>query len=631
MSTSSNLGTAEQIRVLVADDEPQILDTYRDILQATPVEPASADLSDLRSRLFGTPKNTRTATQERFEVVFCRGAEDAVQAVQQALDEDKAFDVVFLDMRMPPGPDGLWAAGHIRDLDPRVDIVVATAYSDVNPEEIAQRVPPAGSLFYLQKPFHVHEVRQLAIALGRRRRAESRIRQLAYYDEVTGLPNRALFQERLAQALETARRHQWPLALLFLDLDNFKRINDTLGHAIGDLLLMEVAKRLLLNLRTSDGIAQGRAATDKGGLARLGGDEFTVLLSELSEARDAGVVAQRLLNALAQPLVLGGHEITVTASIGIAVYPDDGADVGNLLKYADMAMYFAKREGRNGFQFYTAAMNEAALKRLTMEQSLRRALERREFSLHYQPQVDIAGGEISGVEALLRWQSAELGPVSPVDFIPLAEETGLILPIGDWVLRTACAQCKAWRDQGLKLPRIAVNISVRQFAQAGFPEYVATVLADTGLEPEALELEITESLLMKDGAAALDTLRKLKDLGIQLAIDDFGTGYSSLSYLKQFPIDRLKIDRAFVCAVNTDPQDRAIATAVIAMAESMHLKVTAEGVETANQLQFLSAQHCGEAQGYYLSRPLSEADASCFLRKAFAGNTQYPAAESGLA
>ena len=603
------------IRVLAADDESSIRDSYREILHTAATAPANAALSDMRARLFGDRKGAQAVTRESVELVCCVGAVDAVQAFAQAQADGHPFALVLLDMRMPPGPDGLWAATGIRELDPVVDLVIVTAYSDIDPEEITRRVPPAGSLFYLQKPFHAHEVRQLVTALGRRRLAEDRIRRLAYFDDITGLPNRAFFKERLSQTLETARRHAWALALLFLDLDNFKRINDTLGHSIGDLLLVEVAKRLLVSLRTSDVIAQGHANRDSEQLARLGGDEFTLMLSELATAEDAGVVAARLLEVLSKPLTLAGHEITITASIGIAVYPNDGTDVETLLKSADMAMYFAKRKGRNAFQFYTEAMNSAALKRMTMENGLRRALEQSEISLNYQPQIDIATGRISGVEALARWHSAELGEISPADFIPLAEETGLILPIGDWVLRTACAQCKAWRDEGLALPRVAVNISVRQFAQDDFAAHVAAILAETGLDAAHLELEITESLLMKDGDAALAMLHELKQLGVQLAIDDFGTGYSSLSYLKQFPIDRLKIDRVFVQGVQSDAQDRAIAMAVIALADSMDLKVTAEGVETAGQFAFLGDRCCGEAQGFYLSRPLPTAEVTSFLRQ----------------
>jgi len=600
--------------VLVADDEEAIRESYREILGAAGPTEGASQLSDLRARLFGGGRRPASVAREQFDLVCCSGAEEAVEAVGLALAQGAPFDVVFLDMRMPPGRDGVWAATQIRELDPQVDIVIATAYSDVNPEEIGHRVPPMGNLFYLQKPFHVHEVRQLASALGRRRQAEEQIRQLAYFDQITGLPNRALFREQLARALKVADREERPLAVLFLDLDNFKRVNDTLGHSVGDLLLTEVSKRLLLNLRSGDSIAQGWPSRDAEVLARLGGDEFTVLLSGLHDRGDAGAVARRLLDTLAEPIRFGEHEVTISASIGIAVYPQDGADADALLKASDMAMYYAKREGRNGSQFYTEAMNASALKRMTMENYLRRAIERGELALHYQPQIDIATRGVVGVEALLRWSSRELGPISPAEFIPIAEESGLILTIGDWVLRTACAQCKAWHEGGIALGRVAVNVSVHQFAQDGFPARVAAILAETGLEPEALELEITESVLMKDGEVALTTLRALKALGVKLAIDDFGTGYSSLSYLKRFPIDHLKIDRTFVCAINTDPDDQAIATAVIAMGQSMHLRVTAEGVETEGQLSFLTERRCSEAQGFLLSRPLPAAETERYLR-----------------
>lgn len=601
------------IHILVADDEPAIRESYREILQPRNAEPANNSLDDMRARLFGASKPAKKPS-ERFEMTFCSGAEDAVQAVKESVIDGQPFSIVFLDMRMPPGPDGLWAATRIRELDDRVDIVVVTAYSEIDPEEISKQVPPTGSMFYLQKPFHPHEIRQLAGALGRRRQAEERIRQLAYFDEVTSLPNRAFFKERLSQAIGLARRNNHSLALMFLDLDNFKRVNDTLGHSIGDLLLIEVAKRLVLSLRASDCIAVGHPVKADESLARFGGDEFTLLLPEIRTSQDAGLVAQRILNALAQPVNLAGHDIIVSGSIGIAVYPEDGQDAEALLKNADMAMYFAKRGSGDSFRFFTESMNVAALKRLTMEKHLRQALMLNEMSLHYQPQVDMSSGTISGVEALLRWNNYELGLVSPVEFIPLAEETNLIVPIGEWVLRTACTQAKAWQDEGVFLPRVAVNVSVRQFAQAGFPAQVKRILVETGLEPSALELEITESVLMKDGDMAMTTLRELKDLGVQLAIDDFGTGYSSLAYLKQFPIDRLKIDRTFVCALSTDEQDRAIASAVISLAENMKLSVTAEGVETENQFDFLKSRNCSEAQGYYLSRPLPIEEISKFLR-----------------
>jgi len=436
-------------------------------------------------------------------------------------------------------------------------------------------------------------------------RAEERIRQLAFIDSLTQLPNRELFKDRLSAALQLAKRHGRRAGLLFLDLDNFKRINDTLGHSVGDLLLQATAERLKASLRGSDTVS--RAADPDDGdetIARLGGDEFTLLLPEVRRSEDVAVVAERIRTGLSEPLVLAGHEVLVTPSIGIAIFPEDGDSPEVLLKNADMAMYLAKRQGRNLYRFYDATLNDVAIKRLTMESQLRKAVELGELSVHYQPQLDLPSGRISGVEALLRWQSPMLGPVSPVDFIPLAEETGLIIPIGEWVLRTACHQAKAWRDEGIDLERMAVNISVLQFVQPSFPSLVARILEETGLEASALELEITESLLMRDPDGATRTLQTLKELGVQLAIDDFGTGYSSLSRLKQLPLDRLKIDKAFVREVNSQPDDAAIATAVIAMAESMGLRVIAEGVENEAQLHFLKSKHCDEVQGYYLSRPL---------------------------
>jgi len=613
MSTASSDTTPKPIRILIADDEAGIRDSYREILQPPRNKAANEKLTDLRARLFNKAPKTSVDDLEQFELVLCSGAEEAVQAVAEANREENPFSVVFLDMRMPPGPDGVWAATHMRELDRRLDIVVVTAYSDIDPEEISRRVPPRGSLFYLQKPFHPHEIRQLAMALGRRRRAEDRVRRIAFFDDITGLPNRVSFHERLQQALRDPERAQNHLALMFMDLDNFKRVNDTLGHSTGDILLKEVSKRLLLRLRSTDAIADGKATLNDEGLARLGGDEFTVLLTEIREPNDAGIVATRLLSTLSEPILLSGHEITITASIGIAVFPKDGQDAETLIKNADTAMYFAKREGKNNFKFYAEAMSDGEVRRLTLENELHRALERGEFSLNYQPQQDLKSGALSGMEALLRWNNVTLGAVSPVEFIPMAEETGLIVPIGEWVLRTACTQAKAWRDRGMDIPRVAVNVSVCQFAQENFPGLVKQILHETGLDPECLELEVTESVLMRDAEEALETLKNLKDLGISMAIDDFGTGYSSLNYLKKFPVDRLKIDRSFICTVNSNPQSLAITTAIIAMAESLDLRVIAEGVETEEHMVCLKERHCEEVQGYLYSRPLSKENADTFL------------------
>ncbi len=446
------------------------------------------------------------------------------------------------------------------------------------------------------------------------RKAEEQIQHLAYFDSLTGLANRRLFKERVQHALELAHRHDRIAAVLFLDLDDFKRINDTLGHTVGDLLLKEVAERLLSGVRSSDCVIRLEIDDHHRQVARLGGDEFTVLLTEIHQVSDATIVAQRILDGLARSMQLTGHEVVVTPSIGIAVFPYDGEDTETLLKNADTAMYHAKRAGKNLYQFYAESMNVAALRRLTLENNLRKALERQELYLHYQPQVDLWNGPIVGVEALLRWHSQELGTVPPSEFISLAEETGLIIDIGEWVLRTACTQARAWQDEGLPPLRMAVNLSARQFAQKNLVETVRRILDETGLAVECLELEITESLLMDDAEEAIDTLHRLKALGVQLAIDDFGTGYSSLSYLKRFPIDRLKIDRSFVNNITTAPNDAAVALAVVSMAHSLKLGVTAEGVETAAQQAFLRERHCDEVQGFFFSHPVSSQQVADLLR-----------------
>ena len=498
--------SAEPIRVLIADDEPAVRTSYQDILAS--FSPKASDaLTDMRARLFGGA-SPPVMDQDSFELNFCSGAEAAVRSAEEALRDSRPFAVAFLDMRMPPGPDGAWAATQLRALDPLLDIVIATAYSDVDPEEVTRRVPPSSKLFYLQKPFHPHEVRQLATALGRKRSAENEIRRIAFVDDVTGLPNRALFRDRLFDALDSARRDRRQLALLFVDLDNFKRINDTLGHTVGDALLRNVAERIAGNLRASDALAASGAGTES--FARFGGDEFTVLLTEIRERADAGRVADRLLQQLCGPMHLGSHEVTVTASIGIATYPADGEDVDHLLKSAGMAMHFAKREGGNTYSYFSSAMNKEAVRRLTIENELRSALANRELTLVYQPQLDVQGKRVCGLEALLRWQSCTLGNMSPAEFIPVAEETGLIIPIGDWVLREACRQAQDWLAEGIHVPRMAVNVSVRQFAQDGFVSQIADVLSKTGLAPQILEIEITESLLMRDGKNALADLRALR-------------------------------------------------------------------------------------------------------------------------
>jgi diguanylate cyclase len=607
------------IRVLIVDDEPEIRDAYKQILCDTEVNLEMTGFHELRSRLFR--KNPMQALKQAanrattFEPVFCEQADQAVAAVKEALARNEPFAVAFLDMRMPPGRDGVWAATQIRELDPAIEIVICTAYSDADPGEIGGYVPPEDKLSYLQKPFHPHEVRQMTIALGSKWRAERRIVRLAYFDTLTGLPNREQSRNRLVGALQAANEKGGLLAVLYLDLDNFKRVNDTLGHAVGDQLLCVVADRLRSSLRYGGESGPGGGVNRPGDIARLGGDEFMVLLPNLRTTVDAGGVAERLVLALRQPIQIGSNSLVVTPSVGIALYPQDGGDAETLLRNADLAMYFAKRRAPGTFAFFDVSMNTTALHRFTIEEQLRGALERNEFSLQYQPQFDVRTGTISGVEALLRWTNAELGAVSPVEFIPVAEETGLILAIGKWVLRAACEQAQAWRAEGLPVQRMAVNVSGRQFALAEYPLEVGEILRETGLEPAVLELEITESVVMANEAWAEKAIKQLKALGISLAIDDFGTGYSSFGRLRHFEVDRLKIDRSFVTSITEHSDDRAIAAAIIAMSRSLHINVTAEGVENYPQLAFLQEQECQDAQGFLLSRPLQADAARELLRR----------------
>jgi diguanylate cyclase (GGDEF)-like protein/PAS domain S-box-containing protein len=414
----------------------------------------------------------------------------------------------------------------------------------------------------------------------------------AEHDFLTGLPNRMLLNDRVNQAIGLAARHDNKVAVLFLDLDGFKHINDSLGHPIGDKLLQSIAKRLVDCVRNSDTVS------------RQGGDEFVVLLSEMEQSEDAAISALRILQAVAEAHNIDQHDLHVTASIGVSVFPDDGKDAETLVKNADTAMYQAKENGRQSYQFFKPAMNVRAVERQSIEENLRRALERQEFALHYQPKIDLRTGKISGAEALIRWTHPVRGPVSPAQFIPVAEDCGLILPIGQWVLREACKQARAWVDAGLPLTSMAVNISSMEFRDDNFLESVFATLSETGLDPKSLELELTESVLMKRAESAASVLKTLRARGVQIAVDDFGTGYSSLSYLRKFPIDALKIDQSFVRQITSTPDDTTIVTAVISMGRSLKLRVVAEGVETQEELSFLQARQCDEAQGYYFSRPV---------------------------
>jgi diguanylate cyclase len=436
----------------------------------------------------------------------------------------------------------------------------------------------------------VMEAHKLA---GQVETAKAQLQHLAYHDVLTGLPNRMLLQDRLSQAIELAARQNRQLAVLFIDLDRFKYINDSLGHAVGDQLLQSVVKRLTGCVRQSDTIS------------RQGGDEFVVLLSDIKHAEDAALTAQKILATLAAPHLIDQFELYVTASIGISTYPEDGQNAETLIKNADSAMYHAKENGRNNYEFFEREMNVRAVQRRGMEISLRRALERQEFLLVYQPKIELHSNRIVGVEALIRWQNPERGLVPPSEFLPIAEDCGLILPIGRWVLREACLQVQAWRQAGLRPITVAVNISALEFGAKDFIENIRSTLVDTALEPRYLELELTESVLMRDAEFTDSILHALTDLGVKLVIDDFGTGYSSLSYLRQFPINTLKIDQSFVNRIVNNADDATIVSAVINMGKSLKLRVIAEGVETPEQHAFLMAQYCDEGQGFYFSRPVT--------------------------
>jgi diguanylate cyclase (GGDEF)-like protein/PAS domain S-box-containing protein len=485
-----------------------------------------------------------------------------------------------------------WGRDHIAQLEARQPFS-NLEYSLVGSDGVTRWFSTSGEpVFDDQGEFRGY--RGTGTEITERKLSEQRIHHIAHHDVLTGLPNRVLLQDRLTQAAAFANRSGHPLWVMLIDLDRFKFVNDSLGHKAGDLLLQTVAQRLQDSVRESDTVA------------RLSGDEFVAILSEYPDAPLTLDVTQRIMRNVAQPVLLEGKEFFVTCSIGVAIYAADGGPAQHLIEHADIAMYRAKKMGRNNTQFYQPAMNEEALERVRIESALRNALEREEFVLHYQPQLDLHSGRVVGMEALIRWQHPELGMVAPCRFIGLAEETGLIVPIGAWVLRTACAQAKAWQDAGHGALRIAVNLSPRQFSEPTLVAEIAAVLAETGLPPACLDIELTEGLFMHDVALAVELLHKLKGLGVALSIDDFGTGYSSFSYLRRFPIDVLKIDRSFVSDIRGG-DEAAIVASIIALAHNLKLRVIAEGVESELQLEYLRRNGCDEMQGYYFSPPLAAA------------------------
>jgi diguanylate cyclase (GGDEF)-like protein len=551
-----------------------------------------------------------TLEDEGFDVLEASNGREALAICTRVTP-----DVVVLDVTMPD-MSGYETCVALREQPGSLDqlILITTGPGDSESIELSFE---AGATDYIAKPINFqllcHRLRYLVRGRRDRQLAEERIARMAFYDELTGLPNRAFLKRHLPYVIEQARRRERAGAVLSLDLDGFKRVNDTLGHAAGDRLLREVGNRLRACLRGGDCVTRADA---EGGdaIARFGGDEFVVVLSDLESMESAAQVAHRIIDVLSKPIVLGSQEFHVNCSVGIAPYPAGEDEPEVLLRNADAAMYDAKRNGGARFQFYCSDMSRRTREALELENRLRHALERGEFELHYQPKVESRSGNVVGVEALLRWRSPERGLVSPLDFIPLAEKTGLIIPIGAWVLRTACAQLRTWFEDGLKDISVAVNISTRQFRDRDVSQLVRAALAESGLPAGRLELEITEGSLMEDTRYAASVLSELRAIGVRIAIDDFGTGYSSLSYLRCLPVDSLKVDRTFVRDVTENQDSAAIARAILALSHSLRLEAVAEGVETREQLDFLVEHGCPLVQGYFYSRPLPPAEFAAWLR-----------------
>ena len=539
-------------------------------------------------------------------------------------------DLVFLDVEMP-GMTGLEVCERIRQLPQgeTIPIMIVTGSDDRQSIDAGFK---AGATQYKTKPVNwsllgrdVQYMLRASNAFNALKRQEDRLRYLAYYDPLTSLPNRRSFNEQLTRILKRSQRRNSNAALLFIDLDHFKRINDSIGHGRGDRLLVEIAKRLTLELREDDAInyfsdhsaedddEDGAVSTE---IARLGGDEFTVVLSDVENTMHVERVAKRILNALSEPIALQSHNPVVTPSIGIAIFPHDGKDPDTLVRNADTAMYVAKAEGRACYRFYDEEMNSRAVEQLKMEEELRNALRNHELELRYQPQVDTRTGEVVSMEALVRWKHPQRGMVSPLEFIPVAERTGQIIELGEWVMGEVARHCLYWDSLGIKPFRICVNISPLQFNQADLPEWIENFLRRSKLTPDRLELELTESAIMTDAKTNIAKLRALKALGLQLAVDDFGTGYSSLSYLKRFPIDTLKIDQSFVADLHS-PDGAAIVDAIIVLAKTLNLRVIAEGIEDEYQLSYLVAKECDLLQGFYFARPIYPEDVPDMLRQVF--------------
>ena len=630
-------------RLLIIDDNVAIHQDFLKIFGTTAEKAAEDEFLAAEAALFGETLDSASA-RPVFAIDSAYQGQEGVEKARQALEEGRPYGMAFVDMRMPPGWDGLETIQRLWAIDPHIQVVICSAHADYDWMEVVQRLGHSDQLLVLRKPFESIEVLQCANSLTRKWRnermiraqvasleqdvsartqgleaANRQLRHLATHDVLTGLPNRVLLDDRISQALTHAHRDKTSFAVLLCDLDRFKLVNDSLGHGAGDHLLQQVARRLTEVIRDVDTVA------------RLGGDEFVIVLSPGTTRQDAAAVAQRIIEAMQPVVEIAGITIHTSPSIGIAFYPEDGATVEALVAHADAAMFAAKHRGRNNVQCYAAGMEAGTHDKVRLESDLHAALARGEFELYYQPKVDTMSGYFYSAEALIRWRHPERGLVSPAAFIPLAEECGLIGPIGEWVLREACRQGRAWQLAGLPSLRIAVNVAAAQFRSGNLVETIRRALADAQFEPRLLEVELTESAVMSDPEESIKTLERLSEMGVLVSVDDFGTGYSSMSYLRRFPIDHLKIDRSFLSEITARSDDASIVGAIVSLAHNLRLKVIAEGVETTAQLELLKTLGCDQYQGYQFSPPVPVADFERLMRSAYAKTTDFTLDVAALA
>jgi diguanylate cyclase (GGDEF)-like protein len=618
-------------RILIIDDNAAIHYDFRKVLSADADYTAKAALDCLEAGILGEPATA--IDRPSFQIDSAHQGQEGVAMAHQAVIEGHPYAMAFVDMRMPPGWDGLETIEHLWAEDPDVQVVICSAHTDYDWTEVVTRLGHSHKLLVLRKPAEPIEILQCATALSQKwgndrlvrdqmghleevislrtrglEAANRQLRHLATHDALTGLPNRVLLDDRLAQSMAHADRDRRSFALLVCDLDRFKLINDSLGHRAGDELLQEVARRLTGVVRTGDTVA------------RFGGDEFVLVDNSITDAEDATSLASRVIEAFQPPVRIAGIDIHASPSIGIAIYPADGSSIEMLLAHADAAMYAAKLRGRGNVQCYVPGMHAGTEDKVQLESDLHSAVALKQFVLYYQPKVEARSGVVRSAEALIRWIHPTRGIISPTEFIPLAEDCGLIGTIGTWAIREACRQARAWQDDGVPPLRVSVNLSASQFRDSGLVDSIRRALNDANLEARYLEVELTESAVMSDPEQSIAVLEQLSAMGVLVSVDDFGTGYSSMSYLRRFPIDKLKIDRIFINEIVTRPEDASIVRAIVSLAHSLNLKAVAEGVETADQLDFLNAAGCDEYQGYHFSHPLPAVDFERLIRESRARN-----------